>query len=524
MKREKQEGQSLHLVNVVVTLLILVAVGCLALILPKPTVSEIEKRELAKRPQWSWGSWFSGEFAKEYDAYYADTFPMREELVTAAARMETMRGLHPDDVRIHQSVPQPHPEEGSAAPQEESPQPQEDSTQTQPIDYESYQDPNAPGNGLSGEGSGGEQVGSLFLYQNMGMQIFGSSQSMSERYADAINSYAKALEGVQVYSLIAPTSIEFYLPSKYQGISSSEKENIELVNARLLPQVKAVDAYSEIERQKDDYLYFRTDHHWTVRGAYAAYLAFCQSAGLEPVALSEMERHQIDGFVGTFYNQTQDPKLAQTPDFVEYFVPPTQCQTWRYLRGKPFDPVESSIFASYATGGQNTYSVFLHGDFPLTHIKTDNQTGRKILLVKESFGNAFAPFLVSHFDEVFIVDQRYFEQNLSEFIREKGVTDLLFLNNIFAVNTRVRVEELERIQNQTYVPYVPPAEPLEQEMEDQQEEELQPPQTESEEMQPPKAETPPQVEPEQENPEQEKANDSQPKKKKRKVIKKNQKE
>lgn len=518
MKKQKQEGQSLHFVNVFVTLLILAVVGCLALLLPKPTVSEIEKRELAKRPQWSWSSWFSGEFAKEYDAYYADTFPMREELVTAAARMETMRGLHPDEVRIHQAAPQPQQEESPAAPQTESSQPQEDAAQKEPIDYGVYQDPNAPGNGLSGEGSGGEQVGSLFLYQNMGMQIFGSSQSMSERYADAINSYAAELEGVQVYSLIAPTSIEFYLPEKYRGIASSEKENIELVNARLLPQVKAVDAYHEIERQKDDYLYFRTDHHWTVRGAYAAYLAFCQSAGLEPVALSEMERHQIDGFVGTFYNQTQDPKLAQTPDFVEYFVPPTQCQTWRYLRGKPFDPVESSIFASYATGGQNTYSVFLHGDFPLTHIKTANQTGRKILLVKESFGNAFAPFLVSHFDEVFIVDQRYFEQNLSEFIREQGVTDLLFLNNIFAVNTRVRVEELERIQHQTYVPYVPPAEPLEQETEPQPDEV---PQTQAEPDElPPESETVEQAEPQPEQPED---TASQPKKK-RKVIKKSQKQ
>ena len=76
-------------------------------------------------------------------------------------------------------------------------------------------------------------------------------------------------------------------------------------------------------------------------------------------------------------------------------------------------------------------------------------------MTKESFGNAFAPFLVSHFDEVFVVDQRYFELNLTDFIREHGVTDMIFVNNIFAANTKIRIEELERIQNQTYVPYVP---------------------------------------------------------------------
>mgnify|MGYP000430820284 FL=1 len=172
-----------------------------------------------------------------------------------------------------------------------------------------------------------------------------------------------------------------------------------------------------------------------------------------------MERHQIDGFVGTFYNQTQDAKLAETPDFVEYFVPPTETETLRYERGKAFDPVEGSIFASYATGGQNTYSVFLHGDFPLTKITTDIHSGRKIMLIKESFGNAFAPFLVSHYDEVYIVDQRYFELGVEDFIKENGITDLLILNNIFAVNTSLRIDELETIRDQEYTPYVAPVVP-----------------------------------------------------------------
>lgn len=173
---------------------------------------------------------------------------------------------------------------------------------------------------------------------------------------------------------------------------------------------------------------------------------------MTPVSLEEMEHQQIDGFLGTFYSQTHDSQLAQTPDFVEYFVPPVQTTTTRYQTGVPFTPIDSSIFASYATGGQNTYSVFLHGDFPLTHIQTDNRTGRKILLVKESYGNAFAPFLACNFDEVYIVDQRYFELGLVDFVKEHGITDLLFLNNIFAVNTDVRIRELSRIQNQRYQP------------------------------------------------------------------------
>ena len=139
----------------------------------------------------------------------------------------------------------------------------------------------------------------------------------------------------------------------------------------------------------------------------------------------------------------------------EYFVPPVEYTAWRYSEGSPYTPVESSLFASYATSGPNTYSVFLHGDFPLLHVQTSNHTGRKIMIVKESFGNAFAPFLISHYDDVYIVDQRYFELGVEDFVQENGITDLLFLNNIFAVNTGVRIDELEGIQRQSYT--APPA-------------------------------------------------------------------
>lgn len=77
--------------------------GVLALVLPKPTVSEVERRKLAKKPEFTLESWFSGEFAQQYDAYYADTFPQREELVTMASKIESMEGIRPDDVRIYQA-------------------------------------------------------------------------------------------------------------------------------------------------------------------------------------------------------------------------------------------------------------------------------------------------------------------------------------------------------------------------------------------------------------------------------------
>ena len=118
--KQSNRSQQLYLVNVSVVIMLLVLLGILAVVLPKPTVSEVEKRELAAKPQWSLHSWFSGEYAEQYDAYYADTFPQREQLVLLASKLEQMQGVHPDDVRIHpaggsaqqqsQQLPLPEPE------------------------------------------------------------------------------------------------------------------------------------------------------------------------------------------------------------------------------------------------------------------------------------------------------------------------------------------------------------------------------------------------------------------------------
>ena len=174
--RKKQKQNRFSVINVAAVLFALFSVGLLSLILPKPTVSEMEKRELAQKPQWSLSSWFSGEFAKQYDAYYADTFPAREKLVSVSSEFEKIQGLHPDDVRIHQGNQPTTPADPQPSEKNEG---TEETIESKP-NLQDYHDPNAPGNGLSGEG-GGEQIGTLFLYQNMGMQIFGASESLSKR-------------------------------------------------------------------------------------------------------------------------------------------------------------------------------------------------------------------------------------------------------------------------------------------------------------------------------------------------------
>ena len=90
--------------------------GVLSLLLPKPEISEYENRRLQERPKFSVYKLLSGELMREWELYYADTFPAREGFVRAAGRIHESLGLRPDDVRIHSGSSQPDTEEPSGLP------------------------------------------------------------------------------------------------------------------------------------------------------------------------------------------------------------------------------------------------------------------------------------------------------------------------------------------------------------------------------------------------------------------------
>lgn len=426
--------------NTVAFVGVLSVMGLLSLFLTKSTYSESEKRDLAQRPQWTASAYFNGAFASDTDSWFSDTFPGREGLIQLGALMGESRGIRMDDIRLHE-VATPSTPEPPTSPELVDPNasgPEENSSSSQPTEDEI-----AP-----------EKSGSIFIYKGKGLSIFGGSEAMGKWYADTLNKYATTLEGVQIYNLVAPTNIEFALPEKYQSITTPQKPNIDYIYSQLSPQIKGVDAYSKIAQHTDEYIYFNTDHHWTMRGAYHAYTAFCESAGFDPVPLESMDLRSTGNFLGTLYNETQDSKLREAGDYVEYPMFATPHQAFMYMRGEPYTPYASSVMAEYASG-VNSYSVFLHGDQPLMEIRTQNPNGRKIVVVKESFGNAFAPFLLNHFETVYVVDQRYFQQPLVSFIQQNGVTDLLFINNIFAANTPYHIQLIGDLMYRQFVPVTP---------------------------------------------------------------------
>ncbi|MGE7770943.1 DHHW family protein [Viridibacillus arvi] len=292
-----------------------------------------------------------------------------------------------------------------------------------------------------------EKSGSIITLGDRAVEIFYGNEGNAERYTNAISSTKQALgDQVEVYNMVVPSSVEFALPQKYQNMSKSQKPVIDKIYDNLDSKVKTVDAYKALEKHKNEYIYFNTDHHWTSLGAYYAYEQFAKEAGFQAKSLNEFKKYSKKDFLGTLYTQTQDTKLKENADVVDYYKIPVDYDVFRYEKGKEDTPVSSTLYADYVDG-VNAYSLFLHGDFPMIKIQNnDSNNGKKLVVVKESYGNAFVPFLIPHYDEIYVVDSRYYNSSLKKLVNEKEVKEVLFINNIFAANTEKIVKTIEEIQ------------------------------------------------------------------------------
>ena len=149
--------------------------------------------------------------------------------------------------------------------------------------------------------------------------------------------------------------------------------------------------------------------------------------------LSQCEKKEFSGFLGAFYSDTnKNPALAQNPDTVVAYVPPGNIKMqYTDRNGNTYNWPLISDVTDWATSTK--YSTFIGGDNPYTIIQNSDLTdGSSCLVIKESFGNAFIPFLAANYQTVHVIDYRYWNGNIQDFVKTNGVQDVLFLNNVSA--------------------------------------------------------------------------------------------
>ncbi|NOT51339.1 MAG: hypothetical protein HOP10_08700 [Chitinophagaceae bacterium] len=296
---------------------------------------------------------------------------------------------------------------------------------------------------LPDDGIEGVKKGAVFIYKNRGFELFSGGANMGKAYADVINMYSRLkIPGIKIYNLIIPNGFEFEVTERYINKIKPAKKAINDVFAAEDPEIIKVNPVDEIRKHRAEYIYFNTDHHWTSLGAYYAYKSFCSAAGLTPVSLDTIPSKVKPNFLGFFYRLTRSSVLKKNPDSVRYYLFPDSINF--YIGGSKSISywAPSKMYAETASG-DNSYSVFLQGDLPVCKMETQHKNGRKIAVVKESYGNAFAPWLINNYEKVIVVDSRYYSGDFIGLLKAEGINELLFLNNIFAAHTPFHISNIK---------------------------------------------------------------------------------
>ena len=215
----------------------------------------------------------------------------------------------------------------------------------------------------------------------------------------------------------------------------------------LIPPVQSVDIYSALERHSDEYIYFRTDHHWTGLGAYYAYEQFLRTAGKgDAVPLDELQSVSYDNFLGTLYKEVGgNSAMRANPDTVIcYDIPGPYTATYHYKDGRT--KREKPLVALDYEGSTN-YSAFTYGDNPLIVVETEHEDCGSILVFKDSYGNAFVPFLAMSYERVIVADPRYPIPSVTELVETYEVDNILFLYNLNNITHQYRVYEYNKLLN-----------------------------------------------------------------------------
>lgn len=397
--------------------------------LPRSTFSPLEKRELATFPTFSWQSLASGEYAQAVSHWFSDTEPFRDHFMQASMTLKDLAGLavgsDDEQVVFHASTDKPAAKKAEAAINDRL-----------PGEYENQLNANEnakiANHGILIVGKG-DKVRALMAY--------GGEAGGATCFARLANAYKKAFPKCQVYCMPIPTAIEYYCPDRGRSATRPQLPTIKNIFAHLDPEVHAVDIYTTLGRHAAEDIYFRTDHHWAPLGAYYAAEQVARVARVPFKPLSAYERKVVHGFVGSMYGYSKDIAVKNAPEDFVYFKPKSVTYETTYVTydiDKDYNltresrPYKGSFFYEHFRDGSGaTYGTFMGSDTQLTCVRTSVHNGRRLLIVKDSFGNALPSNLFYSFEEVDVVDFRYFAKNMRRYIQDHHITDILLTLNIF---------------------------------------------------------------------------------------------
>ena len=350
----------------------------LFLLLPKSDFSELEKRALAEAPDTSAEAILSGKFGEEAETYIADHISGRSFFVGLSNYYDLLSG--------RQAVKDILLAQGDRL----------------------VEKPNQP------------------------------NDAAVQRNMTYINAFAQTI-GQEVDLMIVP-SAGFVLEDRVLGLSGDYRDDriIEGVYALAGENVRPVGLLSAFTQAQDrEALYYRTDHHWTALGAYTAAQVYLENA------LPAKDSYKIDTFDG-FYGTTHSRSglWLTKPDAVELWNDGGTYTVTAYNNAADTTgKTSASLFYRERLQERDMYTVYLNGNQPLVRIRNEAGEG-KLLVIRDSYANCLGTFLAGKYEEVVLVDLRYWKTPVSELAAE-GFDDVLVCYSLYNFLTDVNIPWLK---------------------------------------------------------------------------------
>ena len=469
IEARKKLEKNLAKVSVYIVSLVFALLTLFLVVFPRSSVSDIENRELAKFPNFTAEKYFSGEYTAGIATYYDDTVPFRDSFKNAGNNFKGIFGFPSGDdeiifingpdmgenqIQLPDESEASKPDTGKTESEGKFPE----TTPSEAPTEKAVTSTSEPSVETTLEGSAGRhpdnttiaekepdqkdftqeeadfnKAGTMIIVKQdghyRGLELFGGGSGNS--YVNALNTlYEKVGDKATIWSMPAPLACEFYTPSNAQNYIASQDECFKSIESRLNENIRTINLCSVYAKHTEENIFLRTDHHWTALGAYYAARTFAEAAQVPFVDISEYEKRTNEGYVGTLYAFSGDSRLLNDAEDFDYYIPNTSYSTYYYDQSFNFSH-QGKLFMDVSTS--NSYLMFICGDNYIVKVDTAVNNGRKLLVIKDSYGNAEIPFYTGSFETIYVADVRYMERNLVNFIEDLGITDVLFTMSAYSV-------------------------------------------------------------------------------------------
>ena len=339
--------------------------------LPHQRFSELENRYLQAAPQLTWDNLISKKFAEEAESFITDHFPFRDKWLWVKSTSEQAR--------------------------------------------------------LQQENNGIYRGKDGYLFE----KFLEPDYTKIQRYTDSINRFASNHPTVNMTFMLAPTSIGIY-PERLPWLAPSypQSDVNRFIGHQIDNKITFINGMDVLTPHASESIYYRTDHHWTTYGAYLAYVTYAKQQGWKPLSQKDFLIETVsESFLGSFHTRSQFTGL--TPDTIQTYIPRDLAPTEMYIADS--DQTLTSMYDESFLEKKDQYSYFLGGVHSLIKLTTALEPRKveqnKLLVIKDSYAHNLLPFLTNHVSEIHVIDLRYYNGSITEYLNENGIQDVLFLFN-----------------------------------------------------------------------------------------------